>query len=265
MRRVDVEEAAAVGAELLDRLLRGHRAHRDRLRDARQRVRVEVSAEALDHALGDEHERADQRDRQEHVEDRAHEVLPEVAEAGAAARDDPPHQRDCDDDPDARREEVLHGQPEHLAEVAHRGLAAVELPVGVRHERRDGVEGDVPRRRMEAQRVEPVRDEEGVLRAQDQIQHEPPHEREHQQALGVGPPVLRAPRIHAKSPVEQALGGRQQRRQKDALAAVQLRHVGAERQRQRGQRDGEQDDREPAAEGHLRASRRGSTRRRGRQ
>ncbi len=38
VRRVDVEEAAAVGAELLDHLLRGHRAHRDRLRQAGDRV-----------------------------------------------------------------------------------------------------------------------------------------------------------------------------------------------------------------------------------
>ena len=38
VRRVDVEEAAAVGAELLDHLLRGDRAHRDRLRQRRVSV-----------------------------------------------------------------------------------------------------------------------------------------------------------------------------------------------------------------------------------
>ena len=59
VRGVDVEEAAAVGAELLDHLLRGDRAHRDRLRQAGDRVRRQVGGEVLDHALGDEHERAD--------------------------------------------------------------------------------------------------------------------------------------------------------------------------------------------------------------
>ena len=55
--------------------------------------------------------------------------------------------------PTAGRDEVLHGQPGHLAEVGHRRLAAVVLPVRVGHERRGRVERHVPRRRVEALRV----------------------------------------------------------------------------------------------------------------
>ena len=89
VRGVRVEEPAAVGAEQLDRLLRGDRPHPDRLRQPGDRVDGEVVGEVRDHPLGDEHERRDHRQRREHVEDRAHEVLPEIAEALAAAPDDP--------------------------------------------------------------------------------------------------------------------------------------------------------------------------------
>ena len=43
-----------------------------------------AGAERLHDALGDQHERADERDRQQHVEQRPREVLPEVAEPGRA-------------------------------------------------------------------------------------------------------------------------------------------------------------------------------------
>jgi hypothetical protein len=146
------------------------------------------------------------RQRREHVEDRAHQVLPEVADALAAAPDDPAHERDRHDDPDARRQPVLDGQPDHLAEVAHRRLAAVVLPVGVRHERRDGVERHVPRRRVVAERVERVGHEERVLRAQDQVQEQPAREREDDQAFRVGLPVLAALGIDPQDAVQKALG-----------------------------------------------------------
>ena len=53
MRRVGVEEAAAVGAEDLDRFLRGDRALRDRLLGAFERRRIDIGAEILRHALPD--------------------------------------------------------------------------------------------------------------------------------------------------------------------------------------------------------------------
>ncbi len=206
MSGVGVEEAAAVGAEHLDRLLGGDRAHRDRLCEAGDRVHDQVVGEIGDHALGGEHDRGDHRQRREHIQDRAHQVLPEVADSLATAPDYPPDQRDRHDDPDACRQPVLHCEPNHLAEVGHRGLAAVELPVGVRHERRDGVERDVPRRRVVAERVQQMGNPRGVLRAQHEIQEQPAHEREHDQALGVCLPVLLVRGIDVQDFVEKPLG-----------------------------------------------------------
>ena len=208
-----------VPSSLID-LLRGDRPHRDRLRQARDRVNGQVVGEVCDHALGDEHDRAEHRDRREHVQDRAHEVLPEVAEALAAAPDDPADERDRDDDPDAGRQPVLDRQPDHLAEVAHRRLAAVVLPVGVRHERRGGVERHVPRGRVEAERVERVGHEEGVLRAQDQVQEQPAREREDDQAFRVGLPVLLALGIDPQDAVEEALGAGEDRRERKTRLPV---------------------------------------------
>ena len=45
--------------------------------------------------------------------------------------------------PGGRGDEVLHGEPHHLGDVLHGGLAAVGLPVGVGDEADGGVEGEV--------------------------------------------------------------------------------------------------------------------------
>ena len=80
MGGVGVEEAAAIGAELLDRYLRGDRALRDRLLGAFERRRVDVGAEVLRHALPDQAQRDDDRQRQQHVERAARQIDPEIAD-----------------------------------------------------------------------------------------------------------------------------------------------------------------------------------------
>ena len=85
-RGVDVVEAAAVGPELLDELLRGDRAEGEGLRSAGERPERLAARERLDDALRDEEQGADHADRQQDVEDRAREVGPEVAERRAVAR-----------------------------------------------------------------------------------------------------------------------------------------------------------------------------------
>ena len=196
------------------------------------------------------------RNRQQDVQDRPDHVLPEVAQALAAAPDDPPDQRDRDHDPDPGREEVLNRQPGHLAEVGHRRLAAVVLPVRVRQERRRGVERDVPRGRVEVLRVEPSPVPQR-LRAQDEVQEQPADEREDDQALGVRLPVLAAFGVDAHDPVQQTLGDAEHGIEPRVAARVDGRHVTAERECQRRQRDDEQENREPAEERHrLRTSRR---------
>ncbi len=238
-RRVHVEEAAAVRPELLDRLLRGDRAAGERLREPADAVDAQVAAERLQDALRDQHDRGEERERQQHVEGRAEEVDPEVADVPApGAVGEPPDQRDGDGDADARGDEVLHRQPGHLAEVAHRGLAAVVLPVRVRHERRDGVEAVVPRNRVEVLRVPRVQ----RLRAQDQVEHEPPEQREGDGRPGVLLPVLPAARVRAQQPAPEALGRREHRAQQRALTGEDARHVGAEERRR--QHDEAEDDRE---------------------
>ena len=56
MRGIGIEEAAAIGAEHLDRDLRGDRPHRDGLLGAFQRGGVDIGAERLRHALPDQEE-----------------------------------------------------------------------------------------------------------------------------------------------------------------------------------------------------------------
>ena len=187
-RRVDVEEPATVGAQLLDRDLRGHRADREHLVGALERLRRHRVAEGLEHTLGEQEQGDDDRQRQQDVVQAPDHVLPEVPQAAARAVDDPADQRDQHRHPDRRGHEVLHRQPGHLAEVAQRRLAAVVLPVCVGHERRRGVEGHVPGAGVEALRVEGL----DVLGAQDQVQREPEQAREDDQGAGVGLPVLPA-------------------------------------------------------------------------
>ena len=101
-------------------------------------------AEGLQHALGDQDQADDDRQRQQDVVEAANQVLPEVPEPVAAADDDAADQSHQRADADGRGDEVLHRQPRHLGEVAERRLAPVVLPVGVGDERRRGVEAHVP-------------------------------------------------------------------------------------------------------------------------
>ena len=67
-----LKNPAAVGPQLLDRLLRGDRPARERRRRPGQ---------GLDHALRDEDQRGHDGERQQHVQQRADQVPPEVAQA----------------------------------------------------------------------------------------------------------------------------------------------------------------------------------------
>ena len=133
---VGVVGPAAVLAQLLDRLLARDRAAGDRLGDALHGRGVGEAVEVLHDALAREHDRDDDRERQQHPDRAPREIDPEVADRRGAAADEAPDQRDGDGEADGGREEVLHGEPGHLGEVAHRQLAAVVLPVRVGDEAR---------------------------------------------------------------------------------------------------------------------------------
>ena len=186
MRRVGVEEAAAVGAEHLDRFLRGDRAHRDRLLvglvvlhhrvalgvldgvalgiDLRrlvgrhlQRRHVLVRLEVLDHALADEDERDDDRraaaSTYSVMRVRSTQKLPMVA---AVWRAKPRISAIDDGDAGGGREEVLHGERRASASDSSSSLRRVALPVGVGDEADRGVERGVGRHRAEALRIAPA-------------------------------------------------------------------------------------------------------------
>ena len=90
MGRVRPEEAAAVGAELLDRDHRRHRAHGDRLRLDLARPSIGFAWTAPSNVIGtpvatSEH-RDDERERHEHEDEAPHHVQVEVAQMRVAAQ-----------------------------------------------------------------------------------------------------------------------------------------------------------------------------------
>ncbi|EHO97195.1 hypothetical protein SA21333_0432, partial [Staphylococcus aureus subsp. aureus 21333] len=91
--RVGAEETAAIGAEHLDRFLRGHRPHRQRLLCAFQRVDVQVGQEVLQRALADEEQSDQQRNRQQHIQRYAEHIDPGVADSGAGTTGEGADQR----------------------------------------------------------------------------------------------------------------------------------------------------------------------------
>ena len=143
MCRVDVEKTAAVGAQLLDDHLRSRRTNRNMLfrnglsigirRRLDQRHRL-IRPERLHHALRHEHQCPDDRQRQKDVEHASGQVVPEVADRLCRTPDESANQSDQYGHSRGRRHEVLHGQPEHLRQIAQRRLAAVALPVRIRGE-----------------------------------------------------------------------------------------------------------------------------------
>ena len=250
VRGVDVKEAAAVAPEVLDRLHRRDGTLSDRLRNAADSVHRGVVREVLQHALRNEDQRGDERHRQQHVEDRAGNVGVEVAEVLAAATGDAADHRDGDGDTYGGGAELLHRQPEHLADVGHRVLAAVVLPVRVGEERGDGVERDVPWGRVE---LHPAVVVPGIERlgAQDQVEDQPARKREEEEALRIGLPVLFALSIDAEGAIEPPLEPAENRREEDALAHVDLGEVATNDRRQTDQQSAEDDDLQPAVDGHF--------------
>jgi hypothetical protein len=214
-----------------------------------------VAVECLRHSLRDEDHREDDRERQEDVDDRAVEVAPEVPEPDA-----PTSARDAADDrggdrhPDAGRDELLHGKPGHLAEVRHRRLAGVVLPVRVRDEARRCVQRNRPRHAGEVIGVE----EEVTLEAQQPEEEDAEQDGEHEHRAAVLLPVLVDRRVAAEQAEKRALDD------VALLARVDTRHPDAERIAERDENDRVNEDLSGSLTHQLKASRRGRARRRGR-
>jgi hypothetical protein len=150
--------------------------------------------EGLHHALRDEGHGEDHGEGQEHVQRRADEVDPEAADGAHLATGEPAHQRDEHGHPGGGADEVLHAEPHHLREVGHRRLAAVPLPVRVRHERDGGVERRVRRHVAEPRRVH---GQDGLEPLQP-VHDEEPQEVEREQGAGVRTPARLRVGAHAE-------------------------------------------------------------------
>ena len=161
MRAIGIEEAATIGAEFLDNLLRGHRTLRNGLRGNSVHyrfaggiyrgltVRVHVldllrlhqlhgvvGLQVLHHALRDQNQRTDNAEGQQHPQARAHHVDPEVADGCICRRAMPRMKAIASAMPVRCGSEVVVSQASHLGQVAHRALAGIGLPVGIGGERR---------------------------------------------------------------------------------------------------------------------------------
>ena len=186
MRGVGVEEAAAVGAEHLDRDLRGDRADRDGLLGAFQRGCLDIRPERLRHALPDQEQRVDNADRHQDVERATGDIDPEVADRLHRSARKAADQRDREHDAGRRRQEVLVRQPEHLRQIGERAFAAVVLPVGVGDEAHGRVERQVRRHRGLLGRIE----WQPILEAHQEIKNKESANVEKQHGDRVGQPML---------------------------------------------------------------------------
>ena len=208
MRRIGVEEAAAIGAEHLDRDLRRDRAERDDLLRAFHRRRGDRAGERLRDAERDQHQRIDDADRQQDVERDPGQIGPEIADAVRLAPREAADQREGDGDAGRRRQEIVHRQRRHLGEVRHGRFARIALPVGVGDEADGGVERDRRRHAGKALRIE----RQIELQPLDRIGEQDAGRAEQQHVDAVGAPALLLVRIDPADAVEAALDRSEERR-----------------------------------------------------
>ena len=221
-RRVHAIIASAVRSELLDGNLAGLRPHGhhaliDHLHGCRivgfyhialcidtdrfQQLYFLIFGYVLRRALPHVHHGHDERERDEHEKHGARHVDEEVAQARGAFAHQPAEQREQHGHAHGRCDEVLHGQADGLGEVAERALAAIGLPVRVRHEADRRVEREVPR-----EAGEPL----GIAR-QHALQHEDGEQpcqrerRERQRAYQVAFPAHDVGTVDADAPVHHVL------------------------------------------------------------
>ena len=248
MRGIGVEEAAAVGAQHLDRDLRGDRTDRDGLLGAFERGGVDIRAERLRDALPDQEQRVGHANGDEDVERAARDIDPEVADGAHRMPREAADERDREHDAGRGRQIILMRQPEHLHEVGHRAFAAVVLPIGV---------GDEAHRRVERQifgdgglpgRIE----RQARLHAHQYVKNEKAADVEQQHADRIGHGMLLMPLVDAGDLVNHRLDRPQDRRQEGTFAVEHARHIGAENGRDRDDDRAIEQNLDPADDGHDR-------------
>ena len=143
MRSIDVEKPAPVRAQVLDALQGGHRSLRDGLTSPLQDCRVHVRVEVHRDPLPDQNDADQHCCRQEHPQQCANQVDPEVSQVGGAFPGEAAYKGDTDGQAARSCQEILNGQADDLAKVAHGRLSRVGLPRGCRGETDGGIHRQV--------------------------------------------------------------------------------------------------------------------------
>ena len=192
MGRIGVEKAAAVGPKLLDDLLARHRSDRDALFRPFQRRGVNRSGKRLRHAERNQQNGPEHSDGQQNVEGDSGQIGPEIADSGRRGPRKAAHQCKGHREAGRRGDEIVHGEAEHLRQMAHRRLAGVVLPVGVGDEADRRVEGEIRRHGVEAAWVQ----RQQALEPLNSVENEEARDGEGQHRQRIGEPVLLARRVH---------------------------------------------------------------------
>ena len=238
MRRVGIEEAAPIRAELLDRFLAGDGSHREHLLRSLERRYRDVRVEVLDHSLLHEHEGEQHAHRQEQIERSTREIDPEVADPPRGSARDATRERNCGGHPRGRGREVVEGELRHLREVRHHRLAAVRLPVRVGGEGRCCLECLPIGNRPATSRVQ----WQDVLKPERNVGHEHRDCAEDQHRCCITSPVLILLGVDAADPIDHALDGSEP----SERAVVDFEDVDAHWLRDREENRGIEEDLEPA-------------------
>ncbi len=158
---INVEEAAAVGAQLFDGNLGSGGAAGDGLQGNGRSICCRGGfkqngrfrpGKGLHHPLRNQQQGDQQRQRQQDVDNAARHIHPKAAQPVCALAAEAANEGHQHGHAAGRREKVLHCQPQHLRQVAHGGFTAVELPVGVGGKGNGRVEGQLQRQRCPCHR-----------------------------------------------------------------------------------------------------------------
>ncbi len=152
-------------------------------------------------------------------------IDPEIADGGRRGARKAAHQRESHRETGRRRQKVMHGEAEHLGQMAHRGLAAIILPVGVGDKAHRCVEREIRRHRVKAARVQ----WEKVLQALQDIERQESGDGEGEHRDRIGEPVLLVRRVHPGQAVKAALDRSDDRAEKGSFARVYVGNEFAER------------------------------------
>ena len=147
MGAVGIEKAAAVRAEVLDELQRGDGALRDCLLRSLQRMCDRIRRKVERHALPNQHQSADERQRQQHPQNGSHQIDPKIAQRFRPLAGKTADEGDAHREPGRAGEKVLGSQADELRGIAQRRFAAIRLPRCRRRETQRRVHRQIERHR----------------------------------------------------------------------------------------------------------------------